>query len=76
MKYFQLMIELDEHEANYLSICKHFRAIYDTEAIKKDAEKNKEVKQEILVFPVGGEWCYFCLVHISTSYFPKFYLYI
>lgn len=29
LKYYNLMIQLDQHEGSYLSICKHYRAIYD-----------------------------------------------
>ena len=37
------MIELDEHEGSYLSICKHYRAVYDTTEIKENQDKAKEV---------------------------------
>ena len=36
------MIELDQHEVSYLSICRHFREIYKT--VKEDeTDKTKEV---------------------------------
>ena len=37
------MIELDQHEGSYLAICKHYLAIYNTDQIKKDKDKMKEV---------------------------------
>lgn len=37
------MIELDQHEGSYLSICKHYRAIYNTQVVKDDTEKRNEV---------------------------------
>ncbi len=43
LKFYKLMIELDQHESEYLKICKHFRAIYDTASIQDDPEKKKEV---------------------------------
>ena len=43
LKFYQLMIELDEHEGSYLAISKHYRAIYDTPQIKENKEKMKEV---------------------------------
>lgn len=46
------MIELDQHESEYLKICKHFRAIYDTNSIRDDAEKKKEASS--LSFRVAG----------------------
>nr|CAG4645484.1 EOG090X04UV [Lynceus sp. MCZ IZ 141354] len=30
LKYYKLMIELDQNEGSYLSICKHYRAIYSS----------------------------------------------
>ncbi len=45
LRFFYLMIELDQHEGAYLDICKHYRAIYDTPIIKEDAEKWKKVRQ-------------------------------
>ncbi|XP_012935611.1 26S proteasome non-ATPase regulatory subunit 12 [Aplysia californica] len=42
LKFYQLMIELDQHEGSYLAICKHYLAIYNTDQIKKDKEKMKE----------------------------------
>ena len=44
LKYFELMIELDQHEGSYLSTCKHYRAVYDTPVIKEDVEKRTEVR--------------------------------
>ena len=43
LKFYELMIQLDQHESEYLKICKHFRAIYDTNSIQEDSEKKKEV---------------------------------
>ncbi|BFZ17807.1 hypothetical protein BsWGS_20846 [Bradybaena similaris] len=42
LKFYQLMIELDQHESSYLAICKHYLAIYNTEQIQKDKNKMKE----------------------------------
>jgi len=42
LKFYQLMIELDQHEGSYLAICKHYLAVYNTEQIQKDADKMKE----------------------------------
>nr|KAF6309235.1 proteasome 26S subunit, non-ATPase 12 [Pipistrellus kuhlii] len=39
LKYYNLMIQLDQHEGSYLSICKHYRAIYDTPCIQAESEK-------------------------------------
>lgn len=42
LKFYKLMIELDAHEGSYLSICKHYRAVYDTKCISEDKEKMYE----------------------------------
>ena len=43
LKFYELMIELDQHEGSYLSICKHYRAVYDTPVIKEDPGRRTEV---------------------------------
>lgn len=43
LKYYQLMIELDEHEGSYLAICKHYKAVYDTSEVKENGDKAREV---------------------------------
>ena len=43
LKYYQLMIELDEHEGSYLAICKHYKAVYETPEVRENADKMKEV---------------------------------
>lgn len=50
------MIQLDQHEGSYLSICKHYRAIYDTPCIQAESEKWQQVKAiayEMSVFSCG-----------------------
>lgn len=37
------MIQVDQHEGSYLSICKHYRAIYDTPCILEDSSKWQQV---------------------------------
>ena len=44
LKYYNLMIQLDQHEGSYLSICKHYRAIYDTPCIQAESEKWQQVR--------------------------------
>lgn len=39
------MIQVDQHEGSYLSICKHYRAIYDTPCILEDSSKWQQVCQ-------------------------------
>jgi len=49
LKFYHLMIDLDQHDGSYLAICKHFLAIYNTQVIKDDPLKLKEVRS-ILTF--------------------------
>ncbi|XP_022313454.1 26S proteasome non-ATPase regulatory subunit 12-like [Crassostrea virginica] len=50
LKYYQLMIELDEHEGSYLSICKHYRAVYETPEIKDDKDKMREALRYVVLY--------------------------
>lgn len=45
LKYYNLMIQVDQHEGSYLSICKHYRAIYDTPCILEDSSKWQQVRR-------------------------------
>lgn len=50
LKFYQLMIELGHFENDYLVICRHYRAVYDTPCVKDDPEKRKEVLDLALIF--------------------------
>lgn len=43
LKYYKLMIELCQHDHNYIAICKHYRAIFDTSQVQKEEDLWKEV---------------------------------
>ena len=34
-----MFIPQDQHEGTYLSICKHYRAVFDTPSIQEDKDK-------------------------------------
>ena len=36
LKFYEYMVELGLHDENYLEICKHYRAVYDTTSIQAD----------------------------------------
>jgi 26S proteasome regulatory subunit N5 len=42
------MIQLDQHEGSYLSICKHYRAIYDTPCIQAESDKWQQVRRHVV----------------------------
>lgn len=46
------MIQVDQHEGSYLSICKHYRAIYDTPCILEDESKWQQVPFKLALIPV------------------------
>jgi len=50
LKYYTLMIELDQHEGSYLSICKHYRAIYNTPSVQSDVEKRKQTLRCVVLY--------------------------
>ncbi|KAK7113343.1 26S proteasome non-ATPase regulatory subunit 12-like [Littorina saxatilis] len=59
LKFYQLMIELDEHEGSYLESCKHYRAIFDTPQIQENSEKMKEALKCVVLYlalaPYGND---------------------
>ncbi|XP_078457602.1 26S proteasome non-ATPase regulatory subunit 12 [Lampetra fluviatilis] len=52
LKYYDLMIQLDQHEGSYLSICKHYRAIYDTPCIQAERAKWQQVMKSAILYVV------------------------
>ncbi|KAH0629306.1 hypothetical protein JD844_011269, partial [Phrynosoma platyrhinos] len=52
LKYYNLMIQLDQHEGSYLSICKHYRAIYDTPCIQAEGEKWQQALKSVVLYVI------------------------
>ncbi|XP_055038462.1 26S proteasome non-ATPase regulatory subunit 12 [Paramisgurnus dabryanus] len=52
LKYYNLMIEVDQHEGSYLSICKHYRAIYDTPSILEDSVKWQQALKSVVLYVI------------------------
>ena len=51
LKFYEYMIEQDQHEGTYLSICKHFRAVFDTPCIQVRTEKrNVPLNEKIKLY--------------------------
>lgn len=50
LRFYKLMIQIDEHEGAYLDICKHYRAIFDTPITKEDPEKWKEALKYAVLY--------------------------
>ncbi|GAB6033295.1 proteasome regulatory particle subunit [Chamberlinius hualienensis] len=52
LKYYRLMIDLDQHDGSYLAISKHYRAIYDTPSVQADAEKKHRTLKCVVLYLV------------------------
>uniref|UniRef100_A0A8C1XIH8 26S proteasome non-ATPase regulatory subunit 12 n=2 Tax=Cyprinus carpio TaxID=7962 RepID=A0A8C1XIH8_CYPCA len=52
LKYYNLMIQVDLHEGSYLSICKHYRAIYDTPCILEDDSKWQQALKSVVLYVI------------------------
>merc|ERR1712141_749620 len=52
LKFYRYMVEMDEHERNYLNICRHYRAVYDTPSIQEDALQKLQTLKNVALFIV------------------------
>jgi len=50
LKYYKLMIELGEHDGQYLDICRHYRAIQVTSEIDADETKRNAALQNAILY--------------------------
>lgn len=50
LKFYELMIKLDQHESSYFAVCKHFKQIYDTPRIKNNPDLMKEALKNIVIY--------------------------
>ncbi|KAJ1751300.1 proteasome regulatory particle subunit [Coemansia sp. RSA 989] len=59
LRYFELMIQYDVHEENYLEVSRHYYAIYTMPSIKADASKWPSMLQNMVLYlvmaPYGNE---------------------
>lgn len=60
LKYYNLMIELCQHDHKYIAICQHYRAVFETPQIQESEERWKEVRYYISVSA--------CLMTLLTSW--------
>jgi len=52
LKFYKLMIQLNENEAMYLDICKHYRAIADTRVVTEDVAEHRRIMQCVVLYIV------------------------
>uniref|UniRef100_A0A914E8Q2 PCI domain-containing protein n=1 Tax=Acrobeloides nanus TaxID=290746 RepID=A0A914E8Q2_9BILA len=50
LEFYGYMIEVGLHDADYLEVCRHFRAVFETPMIKDDQEKAFEVLKCIVLY--------------------------
>lgn len=44
------MIDVDQHEGSYLSICKHYRAMYHTDVIQENEIDRRMMMQHAILY--------------------------
>ncbi|GJJ74681.1 26S proteasome regulatory subunit N5 [Entomortierella parvispora] len=52
LRYYDLMIDYSLHENEYLSVCKHYRQIYDTPVVKADSAQAKRAIENAVLFVI------------------------
>ena len=56
LKFYGYMIELGQHEGDYLDICKNFRQVLDTSLIKEDAVKRIQTMKNVVLYVVLAKY--------------------
>uniref|UniRef100_A0A0A9ZGG0 26S proteasome non-ATPase regulatory subunit 12 n=1 Tax=Lygus hesperus TaxID=30085 RepID=A0A0A9ZGG0_LYGHE len=49
LKFYRLMIQVDQHEGQYLATCRHFRALLATPSVQEDKAQCQEVLQNVVL---------------------------
>lgn len=52
LKYYQLMIEIDQHNSKYLDICRHYQAVFQTQSIKDDPIKRQQTVKNVVLYAI------------------------
>nr|CAG4636118.1 EOG090X04UV [Eubosmina coregoni]SVE69754.1 EOG090X04UV [Eubosmina coregoni] len=50
LKFYKIMIDVDQHEGSYLSICKHYRAMYHTDVIQENEIDRRMMMQHAILY--------------------------
>lgn len=63
LKYYRLMMQLDEHDGSYLATCKHYRAVLNTPSIQNDQADRQAAAQAVVLYlvlaPYDNEQVYY-----------------
>lgn len=52
LKYYDLMIQIDQHDGRYLAICKHYQAVFQTKVIKDDTIRKHQTLKNVVLYAV------------------------
>ncbi|KAI9504421.1 PCI domain-containing protein [Coemansia spiralis] len=52
LRFYELMIQYDLHEENYLEVCRHYKQVYETKCIKEDANRWPNVLYNMVLYLV------------------------
>lgn len=52
LKFYELMIAMDQHDSSYVKICKHFRAILETKCVQEDPVKKLTALKNVVLYAV------------------------
>ncbi|CAG9773861.1 unnamed protein product [Ceutorhynchus assimilis] len=52
LKYYRLMMEVDEHEGSYLATCKHYRAVLNTPSIQANPVERQNTAKAVVLYLV------------------------
>ena len=50
LRFYELMIKLDQQNSSYLAVCKHYKQIYETPHIKNNPLLMKEALKNIVIY--------------------------
>lgn len=50
IKFYTLMILMDQHDSSYLKVCKHYRAILETKCVQEDPEQKKTALKNVVLY--------------------------
>ncbi|KAJ8978077.1 hypothetical protein NQ317_000635 [Molorchus minor] len=50
LKYYRLMMEVDQHEGSYLATCKHYRAVLNTPSVMAVPEERQSAAQAVVLY--------------------------
>ena len=50
LRYYKLMIEMAQHESDYLNICKYYHAVFNTPGVQEDPAKWQEALKNVVLY--------------------------